>query len=128
MKKFFWITNISKSMVSLTDLNFTVNPMTSVNLLDDKHHHLTEKQVLDSAASGSIFKKRNKIIVRKVPPGSVNKTYVPVQENAVFPTKQRSAVEIENIKYEELSISDDEFAKDNADTAAQDHLGKWNGK
>jgi hypothetical protein len=49
-----------------------------------------------------------------------------MQEDAIFPTKQRSSVELENIKYEELAISDDDYAAENTDSAESDHLGKWN--
>lgn len=125
LQDFFWITNISKRIVSLADLALAVKPMTSVNLLDKKHYYYTKEQLMSSAASGSIFAKKDKIVVRQVPPGATRKELIPFQENAVIPTKQRSSVEVENIKYEELNLSDDDFAKDNADTAQQDHMGKW---
>lgn len=121
----FWITNISKRIVSLADLALSIQPMSSMNLLDKKHHYLTKEQLIKSATSGSLFAKRDKVVVRRVPPGVKKKDLIPFQENAVFPTHQRSVVEVENVKYEELSLTDDDFAKENADTAQQDHLGKW---
>lgn len=125
---FFWITNISKRIVSLTDLALSIQPMTSINLLDNKHYSFNKEQLIKSAASGSLFNKRDKVIVRQVAPGVKRKDLLPFKEDAVFPTKHRSVVEVENIKYEELELTDDDFAKENADTAEQDHLGKWNQK
>ena len=125
---FFWVTNISKRIVSLTDLALAIQPMTSVNLLDKKHYSFNKEQLLKSASSGSLFAKKDKIVVREFPPGVKKKEQMPFQRDAIFPTKQRSIVELENIKYEELELSDDDFAKENADTAQQDHLGKWTGK
>ena len=124
----FWITNISKRVVSLTDLALAIQPMTSMNLLDSKHHYYTKEQLIKSATSGSLFAKRDKVVVRQVAPGVKKKELIPWQEDAVFPTKKRSMVETEDIKYEELELSDDDFAKENADTAEQDHLGKWEKK
>ena len=124
----FWITNISKRIVSLTDLALSVQPMTSVNLLDNRHYSFNKDQLIKSATSGSLFKKSDKIVVRKVAPEIKNKSPIPFQEDAIFPTKQRSLVEIEDIKYEELELTDDDFAKENAETAEEDHLGKWNNK
>jgi len=127
-ENFFWITNISKRVVSLGDLALHIQPMTSMNLLDKRHHYYTEEQLIKSATSGSLFAKSDKVVVRQVPPGVKKKDVIPFQEDAIFPTHQRSSVEVENIKYEELNLSDDDFAKDNADTAEQDHLGKWTDK
>jgi hypothetical protein len=124
----FWITNISKNIVSLPDLALHIQPMISINLLDNKHYHFTKEQVIKSSQSGSIFAKRNKVIVRQVAPGEKKKDIVPLQENAIFPTKQRSAVEVEKIKYEELEVSDEEYADDHSDTAEIDHIGKWSDK
>jgi hypothetical protein len=121
----FWITNISNRIISLPDLALHIQPKVSINLLDHKHYHLTTDQITKSAESGSIFSKRNKVIVRKVAPGAKKINIIPFQENAIFPTKKRSAIEIENIKYEELEVADEEYAEENSEIAEEDHLGKW---
>jgi len=115
----FWITNISNVDVSLSDLNLTIRAYSSINLLDNKHYNFKIDQLKKSAESGSIFKKRNKIYVRKVPP-IYNKINLPVVDDAFIPTRQKSAYEIKQEKYEELLISDDAFAEENADLAELD--------
>jgi hypothetical protein len=122
----FWITNITKKAIHLGDIGIVIQPMRSLNLLDTKHNSLTRAQLEKSAQSGSLFKKSNAVVVRKVAPGIVPKTYIPLKEDAIFPTKYHSSVELDNIKYEELEISDDAFAEENAESAQTDHLGKWN--
>jgi hypothetical protein len=122
----FWVTNVSNLIVSLSDLGLSIKPMCSVNLLDSRHYSLSKEQVSNSAASGSIYAKRNKIVVRKVAPVVEKPKRVLIDESAKFPTRQRSNVELNQVKYEELEVSDDEFASDNAELAEIDRLGKWN--
>jgi hypothetical protein len=125
--KAFWITNISKKAINLTDLGIYIYPMCSINLLDKKHYgHLTEEQVMKSATGGSLFLKKRCVVVRKVAPGTPMKSPPPLQEDAVFPTRQRSSIEFDKPTYDELNIPDEEFAEENADIAEESHLGKWN--
>lgn len=123
----FWITNISNKAISLADLGIHIYPMRSINLLDKNHYrHITEEQLIKSASSGSLFVKNKYVVVRKVAPGTPMKTYIPVQEDAVFPTRKRSSIDIEKITYDELNVSDEEYAEENADITEESHLGKWN--
>lgn len=111
----FWITNISNMNVSLSDLGLTVPARRSMNLLDSRHHSLSKELLLTSAESGSLYKKRNKIVVRKVPPVSEARQLLEVAYNAAVATRRRSAVKVEEVHYEELDVSDDEFAMNAAD-------------
>jgi len=122
MADFFWITNISKRIVGLSDLGIYLQPFTSVNLLDRKHYHFTPEQIKKSATCGSLFAKKHMIVIRQVPPNPEKNRLLPVDEKPSVPSRKRSSVEVEYVKYEELEISDDDFARDNADTAQQDHL------
>ncbi len=115
----FWVTNISNRNVSLADLNLTIKAYASVNLLDMRHYQYKIEQLKTSVESGSIFKKRDKIIVRKVAP-EVLKANVPLTRETFIPTRERSLLSIKEENYEELNVSDEEFAKDNADTADAD--------
>lgn len=124
-KDSFWITNISKKAIHLGDLAVIIYPMRSLNLLS-KNHNLTIDQLEKSKTSGSLFAKRNAVVVREVPPEKEQQIRIDVKEDATYPSKHRSVVEIENIKYEELAVDDDTYAAENADTAQIDHLGKWN--
>ncbi len=108
--KTFWITNISNKNVSLSDLNLTVPARTSVNLLDPYHYYYTEAQLLQSAKNGSIFKKSDKIKVRKIPPNTIQSPIIDADPNAVLPERTKSIYEIEQKKYEELTFDDDIMA------------------
>ena len=104
-EKEFWITNISKKDVSLSDLNFTIRAWSSVNLLS-KHHYYTEDQLNKSLNSGSLFLKRDKLKKRAVPP-QVNKEKIDIDIFAIVPSKPKSIFEIKIEKYEELELSND---------------------
>src|SRR6185437_12032943 len=100
--KSFWITNISKRNVSLGDLNLTVPAFSSINLLDKRHYHLTEEQLLNSAKSGSLYVKRSMVVVRKVPPYDDRfKKHVQLSVD-LMPRRDKSVFELKTEKFEEL--------------------------
>lgn len=113
-EKAFWLTNISNRNISLADLNLTIKAFSSINLLDNKHYRYNLEQLEKSEQQGSIFKKRNRLKVRKVAP-EVIKMNVPFIKETYIPSRERSVLEIKEEEYEELAISDEQFAKDNAD-------------
>jgi hypothetical protein len=110
-EKSIWITNISKKNVCLTDLAFTVPAGKSFDLLSS-HFHLTEAQIRTSIESGSIAKKSAFIKVRKIP-------YVPLPAQNIEISLEpwnfgpcRSQVKVEEKQYEELMLSDENFAEE----------------
>lgn len=122
----FWVTNISPMNVSLADLDLTIKAYSSVNLMDVKHYDYTLEQLQKSFQSGSIFKKRDKIVVRKVAP-EILKANVPLTRETFIPSRERSLLVIKEENFEELNLSeedqkksDEEFAKANADMADVD--------
>jgi hypothetical protein len=115
----FWLTNISNRNVSLTDLNLTVKAYSSVNLLDKRHYQYTPEQLIKSAESGSLFKKRNKLVVRKIAP-EILKANVPLSRETFIPSRERSMLVIKEENYEELNVSDEQFAQENADIVELD--------
>lgn len=119
MKQVFWITNISNRNVSLTDLNLTIKAFTSVNLLDKKHYDYSLEQLQTSVSSGSLAKKRDKLVVRQLAP-TIIKNDTSFSRESMIPTRERSLYNIKEEHYEELAVSDEDFAKDNADTAQID--------
>lgn len=127
----FWVTNTSKSNVTLADLAINIPAFRTVNLMDSKHYSYTLEQLKKSAESGSIFKKRNKIQVRQdcpeIPAGKYIdlkniKESILVNHNTNIPSRERSTLIIKEEKYEELQISDEDFASENAETAEMDTL------
>lgn len=115
----FWVTNLTNMNVSLADLDLTIKPFTSVNLLDSRHYDFTLEQLEKSYASGSLYKKRDRIVKRKVEP-EVLQANLPILKETFISTRPRSILEIKEEKYEELETTDEEFANDNAETAAMD--------
>lgn len=110
-KESYWIVNVSKTDISLHDLNLTIRSMTSINLLDKRHYSLTLEQIETSLIKGSLYKKRNKVFKRKSPPverPSINQLKV---VDAPIPNRTKSTYEIKEEHYEELSLSDDAFAE-----------------
>lgn len=112
----FWVTNISVMNISLSDLNVTIKARSSVNLLDKKHYSFTTEQLLQSSKSGSIFKKRSKVLVRQIAP-EVDVKKILFNKDETFPSRDRSLLSIKEENYEELSLSDTEYADQNADLA-----------
>lgn len=125
--KSFWITNISKRLISVGDLGILLQPHQSVNLLDSKHYTFTEAQIQTSLATGSLYKRSDKIKVRKNPPPQALKgaSKVGLDETNQFPSKIRSLLEHKEFNYEEHQVTDDEYAAQNADLADEDDVGKY---
>src|SRR5574338_1468911 len=91
----FWLTNISNANVSLADLNLTIKAFSSVNLLDKKHYKYTLEQLEKSQESGSLFNKRDRIVVRNVPPPDPEKNKTPIVYGSIIPDRMRSLYQIE---------------------------------
>jgi hypothetical protein len=115
----FWLTNFSKRNVSLADLNLTVKALSSINLLDKRHYDYTLEQLEKSKTSGSIFSKRNALTVRQMAP-IVTKMNIPFDRETFIPTRERSTFSIKEEYYDELNLSDEDFAKENADIVVLD--------
>lgn len=119
MKQAFWITNISNRNVSLTDLNLTVKAFTSANLLDKKHYDYSLEQLQASANNGSLAKKKDKLVIRQLAPTIIKKNTA-FDRESMIPSRERSLYSIKEEHFEELVVSDEDFAKENADTAQMD--------
>jgi hypothetical protein len=110
----FWVSNISNMNVSVGDLFLTIHAYKNVNLLDKKHYSLTLEQLTASAESGSLFKKRDKLKVRKVQPEVFSTPKIQVSDLPLFlaQKKLRSSIVLEEPRFEELEISEEEFVND----------------
>lgn len=118
---------MSNRLISLGDLGILLQPYQTVNLLDSRHYFFTEEQIQASLKSGSLFKRSDKIVVRKIPPPKIFKGPSPIglDEKNEYPSKIRSLLEHKEFNYDELQMSDEEYAKENADLADEDDLGKY---
>lgn len=112
----FWVANISNRNVSLTDLALTIPAHKTVNLLNQRSYpHLTSQIVHTSAASGSLWLKRSKITICKVPPQFTPTPLPNYDHTTSMPSRRRSALQITEVHYDELDISDETFAAEAAD-------------
>ena len=87
--------------------------------MDDKHYNYSIEQLQASANSGSLSKKRNKLVIRQFAPLKTQSN-IALDREVSIPTRERSLYSIKEEHYEELVISDEDFAKENADTAQID--------
>lgn len=113
-EKEFWLINISNKNVTIADLNISIPANSNVNLLSN-HYHLTEEQLEKSLACGSLYSKRDKIYKRIVPPAELKKEQTAIDREAVLNKHGKSIYEIVIPKYEELEVTDDQLAEQNAD-------------
>jgi len=118
---------MSPMNVTLADLALNIKAFSSINLLDSRHYKYTLEQLLKSKESGSLFKKRDKIVVRNVPPPDPEKSKVPIVYGSIIPDRTRSLFNINEEEYEELKVStedqkkqDEIYAQENADLAELD--------
>lgn len=122
------MTNTSPRNVTLADLALNIKAFSTVNLLDKKHYNYTLDQLLKSQSEGSLFHKRDKIVVRKLAPQkNTNQNQMPVQRDATIPDRQRSLYKVNDKEYEELKVTDEDrkkqdelYAQENADLAELD--------
>lgn len=112
----FWVTNVCSRNVTLADLALTIKAFTTVNLLDARHYYLTLEQLQKSADSGSLFKKQRLVKVRDKAPEPIFQQPALIS-SAVLPNQKRSILEIKEENYDELKISDDDYAETMANLA-----------
>lgn len=105
----FWITNFSKKSVHLYDLGVDLAPGKSANLLDRRHYSISVNQIIESLRDGTLAKKKDQVAVRRVLPEAVESALSVAGDEAIIPTRRRSAVQVEEVRYEELEFNDDTF-------------------
>lgn len=118
--KELWITNVTKKDIFIYDLNFTVKALTSINILDPRHR-LTEDMVNKSFEQGSLSKKKHEIIRRVSAPDVTKLNFIPISQN-FRPSSERGIRYDRSLEpnYEELDITDEQFAEEYADMAELD--------
>lgn len=125
----FWITNISNRDITLHDLGVTIRSRTSINLLNKRHYQLTLEQLNDSLTKGSLFSRRRAVIKRATAPTINSLSFkMAIDHNAIIPSRTHSIYEIKQEQYDELIVSDEEFADANADTVEMDKQPPIKGK
>jgi hypothetical protein len=103
----FWVTNITKRNVCLSDLRLVVPAYRSWNLLDSRHFSYNIDILLKSAESGSLFKKNSMIKVRQFAPEPIVKPGIYVSPAPLFIKKlsQQVMITLEpEPKYDDLDF------------------------
>lgn len=126
--KDFWIINITNKVIIIGDLNLEIGPFKTLNLMDSKHFSYTYKMLEESKTNGSLYKKRNVIKIRTKPLEKKSNNilinyHTYDKENkawsfdtkGIMPSRKKSIYEITQEKYEELNVSDEDFAETNAE-------------
>jgi len=118
---------MSPRNVTLADLAMNIRAFSTVDLLDKKHYKYNLEQLLKSKESGSLFKKRDKIVVREVAPPDPEKNRIPIVYGSIIPDRVRSLYKVNEEEYEELKVSNEDqkkqdeiYAQENADLAELD--------
>lgn len=125
----FWVTNISNRDITLHDLGVVVRAKNSINLLNPRHYHLTLAECEKSEKTGSIFQKKGAIIKRKGPPTINSLSFkMAIDHDAIIPDRTHSIYEIKQEQYDELIVSDEQFADENAETVEMDKQPPIKGK
>ena len=108
--KEFWVRNISNKNIGLTDLAYTIPANTSKNLLS-KHFSYNINTLLKSSKEGSLYQKKDKVILCSGPPKG--EAYSPFElSTQVIQKPLRSAVKISTQEFEDdWIISDEKFAE-----------------
>jgi hypothetical protein len=116
----FWVINISKQNVSLSDLRLTIPAGRSFNLLDSRHFNYSADQLEKSMTSGSLFKKSDKIKRRGIPKDKkpqfleVSTDFREVRRKSLIRAEIDNYDELPNM-YEDQLLSDQKFAEEYAD-------------
>lgn len=128
LKKEFWLINKSVDRdVSLADLRITIKKGSRINLLS-KHYCFTQEQINASVNSGSIYNKRHILCVREIEPRNIKSNYIKevVKPRLLKPLRNPQAqilppyIEELNVDDNWLSMSDEQFAAEYADTDSMD--------
>lgn len=112
----YWLTNISKTAVRISDLGITLQPGKSINLLHPKLH-LSINVIEESVNNGSIKSRQSSLLIRRQPPLNKNNNIIQ-KEVSAYPIIRRnpSAVRIVEKTFDEFEedkfISENKFAEE----------------
>lgn len=112
-KPAFFVINVSDRNVCLSDLALTIPAGRCYDLLND-NFSFTIEQLKASLKDGSLHKKRDKIKIGKGRPQVAAPEQRELSEYPII-TRSRSAVKVEEPVFDDLIISDDDYASEMAE-------------
>ena len=109
--------------VSLLDLGITIKAYRKVNLLHN--YNLTYDQIIQSAKSGSIFKKSHLVSYTETTPEKEKIKLIEISKPTLLTPVRNAGVKVSIPKYEDLDGpdilgTDEQFALEQADAEFQD--------
>lgn len=116
----FWIRNISNRNVCIGDLRLSIPPFVAINLFDTKRYRISKEDIQKSFISGSLSKKKDYIIKINNKLESIHNLNIKLSEIPILHKPRKNVVEVTQEIHDELLISDEDFAKENADFAEDD--------
>ena len=111
-KPSFFVINISDRNVCLSDLAFTIPAGRCYDLLND-HFSFTIDQLKASLKNGSLYRKRDKIKIGKGRPEKAKPIHKEISKYPIV-IRNRSAVKVEEPIFDDLIVSDDDYANEMA--------------
>lgn len=111
-KPSFFVINVSNRNVCLSDLALTIPAGRCYDLLND-NFSFTIEQLKASLKDGSLYRKRDKIKIGKGRPEVVEVGRIEMSEYPII-TRPRSAVKIKEPVFEDLMLSDEDYANEMA--------------
>ena len=111
-KPSFFVINVSNRNVCLSDLALTIPAGRCYDLLND-NFSFTIEQLKASLKDGSLYRKRDKIKIGKGRPEIAEVGRVQMSEYPII-TRNRSAGKIEEPVFEDLMLSDEDYANEMA--------------
>ncbi len=147
----FWVKNLTNRKVVISDLCWAIQPYSTVNLLDPRHSRLTVARIEKSLKEGSLLRREKAGILKiiesapKAMPVIKSEETITTTTNKVinvnkvsFPFKNKSLVQLEEKKFEELqqleepvqapteAAADLAFATEQAEIDLDEHQPKIN--
>jgi hypothetical protein len=111
-KPSFFVINVSNRNVCLSDLALTIPAGRCYDLLND-NFSFTIEQLKASLKDGSLYRKRDKIKIGKGRPEVAEVGRIQMSEYPII-TRNRSAIKIEEPVFEDLMLSDEDYANEMA--------------
>ncbi len=124
-----WIINKTKLKIVVDDLHLSLQPQSTIDILDCHHSMLTIQQVeasLNSSILSDLYNKKM-IAFRMTQPQKDISRKIDISKLSI-PTKNRTNIKMEQKRFKELEIdiNEDDFALQNSNDSVLEHSGKTN--
>lgn len=122
IKEELWVSNISKTDITISDLGITIASFSTIDLFNFKKYPFLNKDlVIKSIQTGGISKRPEKLIIRMIAPEKQIIKNLPVSSAPLIGSLySKNAIGLDKEKIEELELPEEAYAEENADFAEFD--------